>query len=250
MIDMHTHILPDLDDGAKNDNEMTALIRAEILNGVREIVFTPHCYAQKQPIQCFLKRRAAVMERVRPLLPAGIKTRVGAEVRLLGVNDPTNDALCSLAIEGTRCVLVELPFTGKWNGALLVKLFRFIADTGHQPIIAHIERYEQIRRKPTLVNTLVKMGCLIQLNTGAFLDKHTQKFAFCLLRHGLVHCFGTDAHNCEDRPSNYKEAKDFVKEKGCKKEWAQVQARMRQILKNQKVENACVPIKKLFWWYK
>ncbi|MBQ7368635.1 MAG: hypothetical protein IJW60_02870 [Clostridia bacterium] len=250
MIDIHTHVLPDLDDGARNDNETAALIRAELSNGVRELVFTPHYYAKKRPVECFLKQREAVVERIRPLLSVGLKTRVGAEVHLTGVNDPPSDALCSLAIEGTNCVLVELPFEGKWNGGLLTNLFRFIADTGYQPIIAHIERYEQIRKNPTLINTLVKMGCLIQLNTGAFLDKHTQKFAFCLLRHGLVHCLGTDTHNLEDRAPNYKAAKEYVKEKGYKKEWAQVQSRMRQILKNQKVENTCTPIKKLFWWYK
>ncbi|MBO5240473.1 MAG: hypothetical protein J6B56_03510 [Clostridia bacterium] len=250
MIDIHTHVLPDLDDGAKGEREAERLLQSDFAQGVRELVFTPHYYGKKRSLESFLRQREEALEKIRRLVPAGMKTRLGAEVWLTGVNDPSNETLCALAIEGTKCVLVELPFEERWNKGLLLKLFSFIADTGYQPIIAHIERYREIVKNPTLVNSLVKMGCLIQLNTGAFLGRSTQKLAFTLLKHGLVHCLGTDAHDETERPPDYKQAKELVKSKGYFKEWTRVQTRMRQILKNQRVENTCTPIKKVLWWYK
>ncbi len=250
MIDMHTHVLPDLDDGAKNEQEAAKLMRLDYAQGVHELVFTPHYYGRKRSVERFLAERDAAAEKIREHVPAGLKTRLGAEVYLTGINDPNNEALCKLAIEGTKCVLVEFPFEERWHKTLLSKLFHFMADTGYRPIVAHIERYQEIARNPMLVNFLVKMGCLIQLNTGAFLEKRTHKLAFLLLKHGLVHCLGTDTHNETERAPDYEEAKELVKEKGFSKEWTLVQTRMRQILRNQNVENTCTPIKKVFWWYK
>ncbi len=250
MIDMHTHVLPDLDDGAKNEQEAAKLMRLDYAQGVRELVFTPHYYGRKRSIERFLSQRAEAAEKIRAHVPAGLKTRLGAEVHLTGINDPDNESLCKLAIEGTKCVLVEFPFEERWHKNLLSKLFRFMADTGCRPIVAHIERYQEIARNPMLVNFLVEMGCFIQLNTGAFLEKRTQKLAFLLLKHGLVHCLGTDTHNEAERVPDYEKAKELVKEKGFSKEWTLVQTRMRQILRNQNVENSCTPIKKVFWWYK
>ena len=250
MIDMHTHVLPDLDDGAKNEQEAAKLLRLEYAQGVHELVFTPHYYGKKRSVERFLAERNKVADKLQEYVPTGMKTRLGAEVYLTGVNDPDNESLCALAIEGTKCVLVELPFDDRWSKNLLLKLYGFIADTGYQPIIAHVERYREIVKNPTLLNFLVKMGCYIQLNTGAFLDKHTRKLAFMLLKHGLVHCLGTDTHNETKRPPDYEQAQELVKAKGLSKEWTLVQTRMRQILNGERVENTCIPIKKVFWWYK
>ena len=250
MIDMHTHVLPDLDDGAKNEQEAAKLLRLEYAQGVHELVFTPHYYGKKRSVERFLAERNKVADKLQEYVPTGMKTRLGAEVYLTGVNDPDNESLCALAIEGTKCVLVELPFDDRWSKNLLTKLYGFIADTGYQPIIAHVERYREIIKNPTLLNFLVKMGCYIQVNTGAFLDKHTRKLAFLLLKHGLVHCLGTDTHNETKRPPDYEQAQELVKAKGLSNEWTRVQTRMRQILNGERVENTCIPIKKVFWWYK
>lgn len=250
MIDMHTHVLPDLDDGAKDEQEAIKLLRLDYEQGVRELVFTPHYYGKKRTLERFLSERSEAANKIREHVPSGMKTRLGAEIYLKGINDPDHETLCALAIEGTKCVLVEFPFEERWSKNLLVKLYSFMAATGYRLIVAHIERYREIVQDPTLVNALVKMGCYIQLNTGAFLEKRTQKLAFLLLKHGLVHCFGTDTHNETDRSPDYKQAKELVEWKGLSNEWSRVQTRMRQILKKQNVENTCTPIKKFFWWYK
>lgn len=249
MIDMHTHVLPDLDDGAKNEREAEAILQMAFAQGVHEIVFTPHYYGKKRSVKSFLQQRERSLKKIAARVPNGLKTRLGAEVHLSGVNDPTSDALCKLAIEGTKCVLLELPFTGRWNKRLLTRLAEFVGDTDYTPVIAHIERYEEVWKNPAIISTLVKMGCLIQVNTSAFLDKKVRRLAFALLKRGLVHCLGTDAHNTELRAPDYAKAKEAVYAEGYGKEWERIQRNMYKIFAGESVCITCEPIHKFLWWY-
>ncbi|MBQ8308914.1 MAG: hypothetical protein IJX96_03670 [Clostridia bacterium] len=249
MIDMHTHVLPDLDDGAKNEREAQAILEMELAQGVQEVVFTPHYYGKKRSVNDFLEQREKALQKIADRIPEGLKTRLGAEVRLTGVNDPSSDALCKLAIEGTKCVLVELPFTERWNQSLITRLSEFVGDTDYTPVIAHIERYQEVWKNPAIISAFVKMGCLIQVNTAAFLDKKMRKFAFALLKRGLVHCLGTDAHNADTRAPDYAKAKEAAYAAGYGKEWERVQRHMDKIFAGESVCITCEPIHKFLWWY-
>ena len=249
MIDVHTHILPAIDDGAKTQLDARLLLETEVAQGVEEVVFTPHYYGKKRPIQSFLKLRDEAWQKIQEDIPNGLQTRLGAEVHFTGVNDPTHDALCKLAIEGTSCVLIELPFVKKWRKSLFTKLYEFITDTGYTPIIAHAERYVEFLKTPALITKLIDMGCLIQLNTSAFLEKKTRRFALAMLKNGLVHCLGTDAHDISVRVPDYKTARDAVVLAGYEKEWGQAQACMRAILDKKPIRQAYRPIRKFFNFY-
>ena len=240
MIDFHTHILPNIDDGAKSVSVSTALLELEVMQGVREIVFTPHYYG-KRPIEQFLAVRDEALRQIQPFIPDGIKIRTGAEVYFTGVNDPNFENLCALAIAGTKCVMLEFPFKMGWSARMFDRVEKFIAETGYTPVIAHLERYDEVLKKPALATALAEMGCLLQLNTNAFLRKDTQKFAFAMLKHGLVHCLGTDTHNMEGRAPDYAEAQTA--------EWAKAQLDMRKALDGELVIPAFTPVKKLFKWY-
>ena len=98
-----------------------------------------------------------------------------------GINVPDYDELCKLAIEGTKYILIELPFVQKWTGRLLPALAVFAYDTGYTPIIAHVERYREVLKKPSIVSQLVDIGYLIQVNARAFTERKERKFAFALL---------------------------------------------------------------------
>ena len=113
MIDFHTHILSGIDDGAKDDSVSVDILLQEKAQGVKKIVFTPHYYA-KRSAESFLQDRANAALRIQPNIPQGIDVRLGAEVRIEGINDPSHETLCSLAIEGTKCVLFEFPFLSAW----------------------------------------------------------------------------------------------------------------------------------------
>ena len=251
MIDIHTHILPHLDDGAKDTEHALAILRMEAEQGVDEVVFTPHFYGKHRSPEQFLEKRNAAYARLQDKFPTELKTRLGAEVHFTGRNMPENDVLCRLAIEGTKYILIEFPFTTAWTGELLDKLNDFILDTGYTPIIAHVERYSEVQKKPALVSELVHMGCLIQVNVGSFLDKREKKLAFAILKHGFVHCLGSDTHDPISRKPNWLEAKAAVENAGYLSEWERAEEIMRSVLANEEVvPEMGAPIKRIFGFYR
>ncbi len=249
MIDIHTHILPCLDDGAQTKADALALLHMLEEQGVKSVALTPHYYGKKNSVEDFLRERESAFAKIEKEIPTNLQVFLGAEVHLTGVNDPTNEKICYLSIGDTDCVLVELPFFTKWSNALFEKLSEFISDTGYTPIVAHIERYDEVKRNPKRIETLIDMGCLIQVNTRAFIDRRTRKFAFRLLRHGMVHCLGTDAHDPLHRSPDYHLAKNCVYKKGYKKEWERVQERMERVLEKGCVRTSYTPLKKIFGVY-
>jgi tyrosine-protein phosphatase YwqE len=95
------------------------------------------------------------------------------------------------------------------------------------------------------------MGCLIQVNVGSFLDKRERKLAFAILKHGFVHCLGTDAHDLEHRNPDFMAAKLAVEKAGCQAAWENAEKIMHSILNNEEViPEMGKPIKKLFGCYR
>ncbi len=249
MIDFHTHILPGLDDGAKTEEMSLALLVREQEQGVREVVFTPHYYAKKRTLDEFLQDRAEAFARIKDRIPEGLSVRLGAEVHLTGVNDPSDDALCSLAIEGTKCVLVEFPFTEEWHENLLSRVQSFAQDTGYIPVVAHVERYACVLQNPSILEKLAKAGCLLQVNTSAFYVKSTRKFAKALLNKCMVHCIGTDTHNLTKRAPDYVQARWYIHRDGQEMEFRSAQGCMKRLLAGEKVHAIYSRVRKFFGWY-
>ena len=249
MIDFHTHVLPKIDDGPKDKTISGEILKQELQQGVTTVVFTPHYYG-KFDINTFLDSRKYSYQSMQQFVPDGMKIKLGAEVHITGINDPSYDTICKLAIEGTRCVLFEFPFLTTWPKNLISCVSNFIADTGYTPIIAHAERYEQFFKNPTLLSVLISMGCYIQVSTGAFLKKKSKKWAIKALQKGLVHCIGTDAHNITDRTcQDYLLAKQAVYDAGCGEEWENVQNMMSKILDGKAPRVAYMPMRKFLGMY-
>ena len=250
MIDFHTHILPHLDDGAKNTEMAVEMLRAERAQGVTTVLCTPHYYGKRYPDK-FLSQRGGVYAHLKEHIPDGITVRLGTEVHFTGINVPDYDQLCKLAIEGTNAILIELPFVEKWTDRLLPALADFVYDTGYTPIIAHVERYREVLKKPSIVSQLMDMGCLIQVNARAFIEKREKKFAFALLKHGFVHCIGSDGHDVDRRSVDMITAKNAVETAGYAKAWADAQSIMQRVLGGEDIRVPLgVPIKKTLCSYR
>ena len=254
MVDMHTHILPRLDDGAKDSSTSMAMLRLSKAQGVDTVVLTPHFYGKRHNPAEFLLRRNASYQRLLARMQetqTEIDVRLGAEVHFTGINLPDFDELCSLAIEGTKYILFELPFTTKWASVILEKLYEFMGETEYTPIIAHVERYAEIRKNPSIVARLIDMGCLIQVNAQAFLDKRDKGFAFALLKKDSVHCIGSDAHDETGRAPNLLGAKESIEKAGFSDKWQTIQKTMQNILQSEKIQTETVlPVKKFFGFYR
>ncbi len=249
MIDFHTHILPEIDDGASSEEMAKAMLETALMQGVKTIVFTPHYYG-KYSIEEFIKRRQNAFERIEKLIPEGVEVFLGAEVYFDGVNLSTLEELSLLSIGDTKYVLLELPFMEKWSNTLIPALARLIEETDCIPILAHLERYVEVRKNPALISKFIEMGCLIQLNTSAFLKGKGKSFAYALLKKGMVHGLGTDTHDIQKRVSDYDKAKEEIFKTRYKTQFDEIQNTMRLILEGETYfPSNGKKIKKLFGFY-
>jgi len=237
LIDVHTHILPGIDDGAKTKEVSFEMLQREKEQGVRTVVATPHYYGRRHSPEAFLEKRQKAFDLIKEKAEElGIEIRLGAEVYFTEDGVVSNRALEKLSIEGTKYILIELPWNEKWTDKLWRRLDTFMAQTEKTPIIAHVERYAEIRKNPVYLSLLADMGCLIQVNTGAFLEENVANMTKMMLKKGLVHCLGTDAHNLEDRAPNYKEAEAFFKELSELENFQKIQKNMQAILDGERVK--------------
>ena len=197
-----------------------------------------------------MQKRQSSFAKIQQNIPKGINTVLGAEVHFNGTNVYNFDKLKELTIANTKYILIEFPFIEGWSSALIQKLFTFMEQTDCIPILAHIERYIEVRNNPKLVSTLVEAGCLLQVNASSFLDKQNKRFAFTLLKKGLVHCIGSDAHNVAERISQYDKTKGIIIKAGFESEWTLIQNTMKVILQNEPVlVRKPGKVKKIFGFY-
>lgn len=250
MIDLHTHILPGIDDGAKDSSVSAAMLAAEKAQGVEKIALTPHYYGKFYSPEEFLSRRAAAYEKLREVAPEGVNFSLGAEIHF------TETLLFGskyrkLSIGGTRYALVELPFETAWTGSLLSHLRYFMDETELTPIIAHICRYQELRKDPENLLRLAEMGCLLQANAEAFCNKESSGFVFAALRHNLVHCVASDCHNTSDRAPDMQAAKIAIEKAGYAEKWQEIEEISQNILADRPVKRgAPSPVKKFFKKYR
>jgi len=217
MTDLHTHILPGMDDGSKNAEMSIDMLLKEREQGVTDVVLTPHFYMNHESVRRFLSRREKALhvlaeairslpEETRGKLP-GIS--VGAEVAWRSdiVSWPQLDELCY----GTsRIILVELPMSA-WDKWLFNGLYDFMSDSGFVPVIAHIERYFK-SQKQSAIDEILSLGVPVQISAEALLGFFTRKRALDMLvaRRALLI---SDCHNLGDRAPNIGPALEIITKK-------------------------------------
>lgn len=235
MIDFHTHVLPGIDDGAKDLDESLKLLADLDKQGVRKVVFTPHYYGRNKSVSKFLKQRDEAFLKVKDAYHGEIAFVKGCECNLSTCANIDFSELKPLAIEGTRYILTELSFEKEWTDGLFSKLNRLL-DVGLVPVIAHMELYPVVQKKPQLVHQLIEMGCLIQVNCDSFLNGKTFPLVRALVNHSQVHCIGSDTHNLITRPPMYRSATDKIIEEFGQPTLDYLQDTMKKILANVSIE--------------
>lgn len=220
VIDMHTHILPKIDDGCGSSDESLELLRALWAQGVKKVVATPHFYASKDDPESFLERRAAsaarLAERIDGIMQDG-ESECGMPSLYLGAEVEYFNAmyicrsLDDMCIKGTRYLLVEMPFY-KWTSAMIDELRLIINNRGIVPIIAHIDRYFS-NFNQQMLDELVRMGVIIQCNASAFLSIMTRSKVLTMLEEGKIHLLGSDCHNMGKRAPRIDEAATVIEKK-------------------------------------
>lgn len=202
MIDLHAHILPGVDDGPATWAAAFELCRQLVSQGVTGVVVTPHFQPGGYPDTGQVLDLAA--ELADKLCLAGVPLTVypGAEVYLVPELPQlvADRAVLTLNNAG-RYLLLELPLEELPSCTENV-IFSLMLD-GITPILAHPERNARLQAKPNLLTTLVERGALVQVNAGSLAGEFgpkVQKFAAILVRQGMVHFLGSDAHCPRRRP--------------------------------------------------
>ncbi len=208
MIDLHCHIIPYIDDGAKSIEVACAMAMHAYKNGVKTIVATPHCnlrntrpnYRDRDYITVFATFRAVLKQRNIP-----IDLLAGSEVFAHSDNiRQLIDERKLVTLNNSRYLLVEFPFHG--NGRSICHTLEAIARRGLIPVIAHPERYDAVQQQPGLVERWFSQGFVIQLNKGSLLGrlgKEARQTSHQLLSHGLAHVIASDAHDMKHRPPGF-----------------------------------------------
>jgi protein-tyrosine phosphatase len=211
-IDMHSHILPGMDDGAPTDEVAINMAIAAMRDGVDAVIATPHhangIYENEAP---------AIMravDRLNELLQQrGISLQVlpGQEIR---IHDRLLDDLAQMKLMGlnrTRYLLVEFPY-GHLPSAS-EDLFHELLVQDYVPVIAHPERNEVLSSNPDILARFIAMGALSQVTSrslnGGFGFK-AQKSAFVMCRRKLCHFVASDAHNDGSRTIGLREAYELL----------------------------------------
>lgn len=202
--DLHTHVLPGVDDGAPTMEYALQMIRNAYSSDVNVLAVTPHCnrhygngnYLDQGLVEKFLQLQKEAAE-----IP--VQLVLGAEVRV-DENLPRCLSEGKLpTINNSRYMLTE--FSPDTEAEAFPELLQSILDMGRVPLVAHPERYAAVCQTPQIVMSWLDMGCHVQLTGSSILGEYgktVQKTSALLLKNDLVACIASDAHGI-NRRSNF-----------------------------------------------
>ena len=214
-IDIHAHILPQVDDGAADWEDSAGLLEAAARQGFGHIIATPH-FNRKSGLDLIMGKyeKLELLGKERNPEPVGIS--LGQEI--LYFEDITEylDQGKALTLAGSRYVLVE--FMPEDSAAVILRGTRRLLERGYLPVIAHGERYHSLFEKGRL-KELIRSGGYIQINysslAGNMLSPVTRWCRRQLLE-GNVHFLATDMHRMNYRPPRTEEVQHWIEKKGGK----------------------------------
>ena len=238
-VDIHCHILPGVDDGSQTPEETKAMLQKAWDEGIQIMVATPHYHKQrgKNDIelikkQLLLTRKLAKEVNPKMQICLGMEIYYGEDVPELLKEGRV------VSIRKSRYILVE--FSPGDEFQYILNAVRKLQMSGHTVIIAHIERYNCLRKDISNVEYLREMGAYLQVNTGSITGSYgrsEKKFLREVLKAHLVQLVGTDAHGSERRTPKMQEAyKEVVKR--CGEEYADqiFGQNAKKVLRNEEID--------------
>lgn len=221
IIDIHTHILPGVDDGAQNMETSMEMLRESYRQGVRAVIATPHYvphHWKTEPEQIKNLLEKMVKEVKKERLP--LQLYPGQEIQYFDGMAEMLQAGKLLTLAGSRYVLTEFLPLSPWSqirGAV-----RKLTLAGYKPVLAHVERY-QCLREPGHLEEVRNEGAYLQMNYGSLTDtghfwnlRERADCSWCrrTLLAGHIHFLGTDMHGIHHRVPNSEQALAWIQKKG------------------------------------
>lgn len=216
MVDIHCHILPEVDDGADSLREALEMARMAVSSGVTDLAATSHFRGDGDEPGALevLYRQFQRLEKALETEQIPLKLHMGAEILCL----PQTVLLArdrELPTMGdTDYVLCEFFFDAPYS--YMDEILAGIAESGYRPVIAHPERYGAIQRDPRRVRRWFRMGYVVQVDKGSVLGafgSRVQDTAQWLLELGFVHILASDAHSAHRRTTDMSKLQDWLLER-------------------------------------
>lgn len=212
MIDFHSHILPNIDDGSSGVEESLLMLQKETKDGVTNVVVTPHYYADRYSLEGFLKNREKSFEALKEHLTEEYPILHTAAEVFYFTDMGEASMLSRLCIGSTRTLLLELPFV-QWTGKMIKDVEKIVKNQQINVILAHIERYYDYQKDKGIFYEMLDLPVYKQVNSGPLLIRSRRKLVLDLLKNGWVDIMGSDCHNTDNRPPNLLEGRKVIEKK-------------------------------------
>lgn len=216
IIDLHSHILPQMDDGSRNAAMSVQMLRQLQDQGVKWVCATSHYYAHQESIGEFLqRRREAILDLGDTLVQVDVgeipAIRLGAEISYFhGISQCSE--LNQLCLGGTRTLLLELSYT-QWMPQQVEEVANLSLDRGYQVILAHPERFLHMRSYWKDMERMMALPIALQVNADSLLHWRSRKLALELLSSTERPLVASDCHNLTSRPPRLEKARLVVRNK-------------------------------------
>ncbi len=213
MIDLHNHILPQIDDGSRSVEETIEMGRIAETDGITKIIITTH---HRRPQ--YLTDKQDILEKVKFTNELFQKENINIEIFpgmeiLINEDIPLklkNNELLSL--NNSSYLLIEFPMREEID--YIDDVLHEVKVQGYKPVIAHPERYLKVMKDPNYVKHLIEEGCYIQINAnslkGSF-GKESKETVEILVKHKMVHLISTDAHSSNARAPRMSQSIELMK---------------------------------------
>jgi protein-tyrosine phosphatase len=200
LIDLHTHILPGLDDGPEDIDSSVALARLAAADGTRTVVATPHVREDYPfPLERIVERVEQVNDRL-TRASVGVTVVQGAEVALSMLGVLNDETLATICLGSSSSILVESPYQEATD--LLEQALFELQLRGFRPVLAHPERSPAFMRNPDRLEVLVERGVLCSVTSASMAGRFgrtVQRLSRVLFERDLVHDVASDAHDLRRR---------------------------------------------------
>lgn len=201
MIDLHTHILPGIDDGAPDLDASLEIARASASDGVSLMIATPHVNGRYMPDPGTIRTLARDVNRALAEEELALVVSTGAEIALSELSGLDDEALNAYGLGGSRTLLIESPYVDAVP--FLDQMIFDLQTRGHRVLLAHPERCPMFQRDPEMLERLVGREVLCSVTAGSLagrFGRRVRTFAIELIQEGFVHNISSDTHNVAGRP--------------------------------------------------
>ena len=211
MVDFHTHVLHQIDDGSSSIEESVRMLEESFLQGVGKLVVTPHFYPWDEYPDDFFRRRELRKSELEEAIIG--RTNIpqlfwGAEVHYFhGISRA--ESLENFTVGGTNLLMVEMPVE-KWTTHMIEEILVLQEQCQLQVILAHIDRYFFQKKAVKEFEMLQGRGVILQISAQAIYDSRVARQAFKLMGDNPTIILGSDCHNLTSRPPNMQRAKEKI----------------------------------------